>query len=155
VVMHLQMPGGGTPNIWHMSRVPIHSVFPTTVLFLRYVLVCHTKFWDTQISCISVLYISDLYLCNNELNLPLTINDCRVYWLWFLTCIDKNLSGIFFVMLAMLWICSIHSYVHVVSGSGGEHAGVVFVRHEWSSLSTPPGSLIWKDSLLINGSVKN
>jgi hypothetical protein len=49
-----------------------------------------------------VLYISDLYLCNNELHLTLTISDCSVCWFWFLTCIDRNLSGIDFVMLAML-----------------------------------------------------
>jgi len=46
------------------------------------------KFWDKQISWTLVLYISDLYLCNNELHLTLMIS---VYWLWFLTCIDGNL----------------------------------------------------------------
>jgi hypothetical protein len=32
---YLQIPGGGTPNIWHMSRVSIRPIFPRTVLFLK------------------------------------------------------------------------------------------------------------------------
>ena len=98
---------------WEFSvlcKVPIHPVFPGTVLFLKRNFPAFWKLflWCPNVPLFDLVKFNSCH-CSNAVGPYPTpmVSEFTICYLWFHTCVCGNHSGICLVMLAMLWNCII------------------------------------------------